>query len=69
MLVNTKPVFGGHKGLPMILVGASNVVCAKSFALRGALNRMLKDILKLIYSTAKGAVSAPGNAGLKPLPW
>ena len=33
------------------------------------LNKMLMDILKLTYFTARGAVFVPGSAGLKPLPW
>ena len=45
------------------------MACAIFSALRGALTRMLRDILKPTYFTAKDVASAPGNAGPKPLPW
>jgi hypothetical protein len=45
------------------------VVCVIFFALKGVLSRILRDILKPIYFTVKDVVSAPGNAGLEPLPW
>jgi len=45
------------------------VASATFFALRGALNRTMRDILKPIYFTARDAASVPASAGLKPLPW
>ena len=42
---------------------------ATSFALRGVLNKILRDILKLTYFTVRDVVFVPESAGLKPLLW
>ena len=69
MPVNTRPGAGGHKDRSLIIAGVSSVVFAISFALRRVLNKMPRDILKLIYFTARGAASASGSVGLKLLLW
>ena len=66
MLVNIKLEIGDRKDLSLIVVSATkNVPSAISSALRGALNVMLRDILKPTYFTARGVASALRSAGGK----
>jgi len=66
MLVNTKLEAGGHKDQSMILANATkNVLSAISFALRGALNGMLRDTLKPLYFIVRDVAFALRSAGEK----
>ncbi len=66
MPVNIGPVIGGHKGLSLIIANVTkNASFAISSAPRGALNGMLRDILKPISFIARDVAFAPLNAGEK----
>jgi hypothetical protein len=64
-----KLVPGGHKGRTSIAVNVLNVACVIYSVLKDVLNRIPRDILKLIFFTVKGVLSVPENAGLKLLQW
>ena len=57
----TRLVIGGHKNQSLILRSVSNAVFAIFIALRDASGRMLRDILRLTCTIARGVASALRN--------
>ncbi len=65
MPVNIRPVTGGYKNLSLIRTNATNAPSAIFTAPRGALNGMLRDILRLTYFIARDVAFAPLNVRKK----
>jgi len=65
MPVNIKLEIGGHKDQSLIRKNATNVPSAISSVLRGALNEMLRAILKPTYFIARDVASVLKSAGEK----
>ena len=56
---------GSHKSHPLTGASVSNADYATFFARRGAMKRLPRDILWLIYLTAKDVASVPWSARQK----